>query len=60
MYYVRMLTKQGHYKTVVIKDSIEDCESLIINYGLHDTNYVITDDNFNIIKKLKGGNDYDI
>ena len=36
MYYVRMLTKQGHYKTVVIKDSIEDCERLIITYGLHD------------------------
>ena len=59
MYYVKLLTKQGIYRTVGIKSTIEECEKMIINHGLIDKEYTIMDNTFNTIKIMKGGNDYE-
>lgn len=60
MYYVKLLTKKGRYITVGIKPTIEECENMIINHGLIDKKYTIMDNNCNIIKIMRGDNDYEI
>ena len=59
MYYVKLLTIQGRYRTVGIKATIEECENMIINHGLINQKYIIMDSNYNIIKEMKGGNGYE-
>lgn len=63
MYYVKLINKRriGYVlKTISINKSIEECEQYILKNCSKENDYVIMDINFNTIKKMKGGNDYEV